>query len=205
MVSSIHSTKDPDRPKEKVLGHYVFGELIGKGAFASVYRVKHSKTKKSLAVKQISILNTKGNTKDDVNAIMMEIDLLKILNHPNIVKYHGFVKTHEVLYIFLEYCEGGSLRAIYKQKGPLSEQEIIPYLTQVLQGLKYLHDQGVINRDIKAANILITKDGLAKLADFGVATKVNNFSSKLGQSTVVGTPYWMAPEIVSLEGAVTAR
>lgn len=73
-------------------------------------------------------------------------------------------------------------------------------MAQVLQGLLYLHEQGVIHRDIKGANILTTKEGLVKLADFGVATK----ASGLDQSSVVGTPYWMAPEVIELSGAVTA-
>lgn len=72
-------------------------------------------------------------------------------------------------------------------------------MSQVLQGLLYLHEQGVIHRDIKGANILTTKDGLVKLADFGVATRSN-----LGESSVVGTPYWMSPEVIQLSGATTA-
>ena len=73
-------------------------------------------------------------------------------------------------------------------------------MTQVLQGLLYLHDQGVIHRDIKGANILTTKEGLVKLADFGVATRTGGLSD----SSVVGTPYWMAPEVIELAGASTA-
>lgn len=72
-------------------------------------------------------------------------------------------------------------------------------MSQVLQGLLYLHEQGVIHRDIKGANILTTKEGLVKLADFGVATKSN-----VSESSVVGTPYWMAPEVIELSGATTA-
>lgn len=73
-------------------------------------------------------------------------------------------------------------------------------MSQVLHGLLYLHEQGVIHRDIKGANILTTKEGLVKLADFGVATKANG----LHESSVVGTPYWMAPEVIELSGATTA-
>ena len=76
------------------------------------------------------------------------------------------------------------------------------YMTQVLQGLQYLHDQGVIHRDIKGANILTTKDGTVKLADFGVSTSTLTAPDKEAQ--VVGTPYWMAPEIIQLSGASSA-
>lgn len=75
-------------------------------------------------------------------------------------------------------------------------------MTQVLQGLQYLHDQGVIHRDIKGANILTTKDGTVKLADFGVSTSTLTGPDKEAQ--VVGTPYWMAPEIIQLSGATSA-
>jgi serine/threonine protein kinase len=91
-----------------------------------------------------------------------------------------------ILLIF-RYCENGSLRDIYKKFGKFPEHLIALYIAQVLDGLLYLHDQGVIHRDIKGANILTTKSGLVKLADFGVATRA------LDDFQVVGTPNWMAP------------
>jgi serine/threonine protein kinase len=131
---------------------------------------------------------------------MLEIDLLKNLDHPNIVKYHGFVKSAETLNIILEYCENGSLHSISKNFGRFPENLVGLYMSQVLHGLLYLHEQGVIHRDIKGANILTTKEGLVKLADFGVASRTTGLS----ESSVVGTPYWMAPEVIELSGATTA-
>lgn len=131
---------------------------------------------------------------------MQEIDLLKNLNHANIVKYQGFVKTTDNLYIILEYCENGSLHSICKNFGKFPENLVSLYTSQVLQGLLFLHEQGVIHRDIKGANILTTKEGLVKLADFGVATKAQG----LTEGSVVGTPYWMAPEVIELSGSTTA-
>ena len=87
-----------------------------------------------------------------------------------------------------------------KQYGKFPESLVALYMSQTLQGLLYLHEQGVIHRDIKGANILTTKDGVVKLADFGVATR----TAGLQQSAVVGTPYWMAPEVIELSGATTA-
>jgi serine/threonine protein kinase len=92
------------------------------------------------------------------------------------------------------------LHSICKNFGKFPENLVGIYLTQILHGLLYLHDQGVIHRDIKGANILTTKDGLVKLADFGVATRTNGLSD----SSVVGTPYWMAPEVIELAGASTS-
>ena len=138
--------------------------------------------------------------KTELNVIMQEIDLLKNLHHPSIVKYHGFVKSADSLYIILEYCEQGSLHSICKNFGKFPENLVALYTAQTLQGLLFLHEQGVIHRDIKGANILTTKDGLIKLADFGVATKAQGIT----EGSVVGTPYWMAPEVIELSGATTA-
>lgn len=100
----------------------------------------------------------------------------------------------------VRYCENGSLHSICKEYGKFPEGLVALYMSQVLQGLVFLHDQGVIHRDIKGANILTTTDGIVKLADFGVATT----SAGLHESSVVGTPYWMAPEVIELSGATTA-
>ncbi|KAK4549607.1 hypothetical protein LTR36_004908 [Oleoguttula mirabilis] len=179
------------------LRNFQLGDCIGKGASGSVYRALNWSTGETVAIKQVSIANLQ---KPELNVIMQEIDLLKNLNHPNIVKYHGFVNSPDALYIILEYCENGSLHSICKNFGKFPENLVSLYTAQVLQGLLFLHDQGVIHRDIKGANILTTKDGLVKLADFGVATKQQGLS----EGSVVGTPYWMAPEVIELSGASTA-
>jgi len=173
------------------------GDCIGRGASGSVYRALNWSTGETVAIKQVSLQNLK---KEELNIIMQEIDLLKNLNHANIVKYHGFVNSPDALYIILEYCENGSLHSICKNFGKFPENLVSLYTAQVLQGLLFLHDQGVIHRDIKGANILTTKEGLVKLADFGVATKQQGLS----EGSVVGTPYWMAPEVIELSGASTA-
>ncbi|KAG0263128.1 hypothetical protein BG011_009230 [Mortierella polycephala] len=180
------------------VGNILLGNCIGKGAFGSVWRGLNLDTATTVAVKQINLSDIPSA---ELANIMMEIDLLKKLNHPNIVKYFGFEKTSECLNIILELCENGSLRSLCKNFGKLPEHLGAMYITQVLDGLIYLHDQGVIHRDIKGANILATKDGLVKLADFGVATLSNDVG---GDLSVAGTPYWMAPEIIELSGATTA-
>lgn len=114
---------------------------------------------------------------------------MKMLEHPNIVKYIGYVKTTANLNIMLEFCENGSLQSICKKFGRFPEPLMAMYTTQVLDGLIYLHNQGVIHRDIKGANILTTKDGHVKLADFGVATRMADNKD----NAIVGSPYWSAP------------
>ncbi|KAI9889901.1 MAG: hypothetical protein M1814_004623, partial [Vezdaea aestivalis] len=181
----------------EALKGYKLGECVGKGAFGSVYRAFHWGTGETVAVKQVKLADL---PKSELRVIMVEIDLLANLKHPNIVKYQGSIKSSDSLYILLEYCENGSLHSICKNFGKFPENLVALYMAQVLHGLLYLHEQGVIHRDIKGANILTTKDGVVKLADFGVATRMNG----MHESNVVGTPYWMAPEIIELSGATTA-
>lgn len=179
------------------LKDYQLGDCLGKGAFGSVFRALNMGTGETVAVKQVKLADL---PKSELRVMTLEIDLLKNLDHPNIVKYHGFVKSDESLNIILEYCENGSLHSISKNFGKFPENLVGLYMSQVLHGLLYLHEQGVIHRDIKGANILTTKQGLVKLADFGVATR----TTTLHESSVVGTPYWMAPEVIELSGATTA-
>lgn len=181
------------------LNEYQLGDSLGKGAFGQVYRALNWATGETVAVKEIQLANI---PKGELGEIMSEIDLLKNLNHANIVKYKGFVKTREFLYIILEFCENGSLHNICKKFGKFPENLVAVYISQVLEGLVYLHDQGVIHRDIKGANILTNKDGCVKLADFGVAS--NAAGATANNDVVVGSPYWMAPEVIEQSGATTA-
>lgn len=148
-------------------------------------------------MKRISLANI---PRSELSSIMSEIELLKDLRHPNIVKYKGFEKTQDFLFIVLEYCENGSLQSICKRFGKFPEGLVSVYINQVLEGLQFLHEQGVVHRDIKGANILTNKDGSVKLADFGVATK----SGVIGGNVVAGSPYWMAPEVIDQCGATSA-
>lgn len=188
--------KRPGVRLKNALENFQFGEMVGKGAFATVYKGINLKTDQVVAIKQIHL-----DKDQDVQVLMGEIDLLKILKHSNIVKYHGFVKTSNSLNIFLEFCAGGSLRQLYKRsKSRLPEPQIIKFVKLILNGLHYLHEQGVVHRDVKAANVLITDGDDVKLADFGVAAKVSN-----QYESVVGTPNWMAPEtVLGGEGLCTA-
>ncbi len=206
----IGTTEDPSTPRRfkkesqntkaqdvSELKDYQLGDCLGKGAFGSVFRALNMGTGETVAVKQVKLADL---PKSELRVITLEIDLLKNLDHPNIVKYRGFVKSADSLNIILEYCENGSLHSISKNFGKFPENLVGIYMSQVLHGLLYLHEQGVIHRDIKGANILTTKQGLVKLADFGVATRTTTFH----ESSVVGTPYWMAPEVIELSGATTA-
>eukprot|EP01134_Creolimax_fragrantissima_P007987 CFRG7987T1 len=176
------------------LGDFLLGDCIGKGGFGAVYKALNTTDGSVVAVKKVKIGKM---TKQKQKTIMGEIELLRTLKHPSIVEYRGYVRQGDFLNIILEYVENGSLQSIVKKFGQFPERLISVYIQQVLVGLVYLHDQGVIHRDIKGANILTTKAGTVKLADFGVATQLQDQE----EGTVVGTPYWMAPEIIELAGA----
>ncbi|KAI3467883.1 hypothetical protein Pfo_024546 [Paulownia fortunei] len=193
-TSAFHKSKTLDNK-------YMLGDEIGKGAYGRVYKGLDLENGDFVAIKQVSLENI---AQEDLNIIMQEIDLLKNLNHKNIVKYLGSLKTKTHLHIILEYVENGSLANIVKPNkfGPFPESLVAVYIAQVLEGLVYLHEQGVIHRDIKGANILTTKEGLVKLADFGVATKLNE--ADVNTHSVVGTPYWMAPEVIEMSGVCAA-
>ncbi|KAL5761355.1 hypothetical protein ACOSP7_017619 [Xanthoceras sorbifolium] len=193
-TSAFHKSKTLDNK-------YMLGDEIGKGAYGRVYKGLDLENGDFVAIKQVSLENI---AQEDLNIIMQEIDLLKNLNHKNIVKYLGSSKTKSHLHIILEYVENGSLANIIKPNkfGPFPESLVAVYIAQVLEGLVYLHEQGVIHRDIKGANILTTKEGLVKLADFGVATKLTE--ADVNTHSVVGTPYWMAPEVIEMSGVCAA-
>jgi serine/threonine protein kinase len=143
--------------------------VIGKGNNGTVYKSLNMDTGDVVAIKQVPLHNI---PKEELAGMMGEIELLNHLNHPNIVKYLATIKTKDYLNIVLEFVESGSLANTVAKFGSLPEGLIAVYIEQILQGLCYLHIQGVVHRDIKGANILTTKEGTVKLADFGVATRM---------------------------------
>jgi serine/threonine protein kinase len=192
---------------------YYLGEQLGRGAYGVVYKAIEISTGYFVAVKQIPIEHMGPS---DREAVRNEIELLSKLNHFNIVKYSTVLHDERHISIVTEFMESGSLAGIVRRFGPLPETLIAWYVSQALKGLAYLHEQGVIHRDIKGANILLNKRAFVKLADFGVATKLIrsdtdhmwSVSSESSGSTaipsVVGSPYWMAPEIIEMSGYGTA-
>jgi serine/threonine protein kinase len=146
------------------------------------------------AVKELNleILDKKINNIDDI--IKTEMDLLSRMNHPNIVKYYGNFRKGKYLNIVLEYCNKGSLLSLLKNFTHFEEIIIKKYISEILDGLEYLHYHNIIHRDIKCANILIDKNDICKLTDFGGAKVIKEEINVL--SSMQGTPNWMAPEVI---------
>ncbi|KZV64677.1 hypothetical protein PENSPDRAFT_656389, partial [Peniophora sp. CONT] len=186
--------------------HFQLGNCIGRGQFGAVYRALNLNTGQMVAVKRISL---EGLKEEEVRQLMKEVDLVKSLRHPSIVKYEGMARDKDTLSIVLEYAENGSLGQTLKAFGKLNERLVASYVVKILEGLDYLHQSHVVHCDLKAANILTTKNGNVKLADFGVslnlrAMELSTQTGKDGKAhsrDVVGTPNWMAPEVIELKGA----
>jgi serine/threonine protein kinase len=152
-----------------------------------------------VAIKRIQLEDFK---EDEVKQLMSEIDLVKSLSHPSIVKYEGMSRDYTTLSIMLEFAESGSLGQTLKAFGKLNERLVASYVVKILDGLLYLHENHVVHRDLKAANILTTKTGNVKLSDFGVSLNLWNLRHmERERKNVAGTLNWMAPEVIKLEGA----
>ncbi|KAK7605013.1 hypothetical protein V9T40_006199 [Parthenolecanium corni] len=180
-IAELFDKEDPDK---------IFEDLreIGHGSFGAVYYARCLLTREIVAIKKMSYLGKQSLEK--WQDILKEIRFLRQLNHPNTIQYKGcFLKDHTA-WLVMEYCLGSASDIIEVHKRPLKEEEIAAICEGVLRGLHYLHSLGRIHRDVKAGNILLTENGTVKLADFGSA------SIKCPANSFVGTPYWMAPEVI---------
>ncbi|KAF9576274.1 hypothetical protein EC968_009836 [Mortierella alpina] len=177
---------DPDE-------EYTLLEKIGTGSFGTVYKAIHNVSKEVVAIKQINL----EDSEEDISEIQQEIALLSQCDSEFITKYYGSCVKGFKLWIVMEYLAGGSCLDLLKP-GPFSEDHVAIVLRELLLGLEYLHAEGKIHRDIKAANVLLSGAGDVKLADFGVAAQLSHQKSK--RNTFVGTPFWMAPEVIKQAG-----
>jgi len=172
------------------VSHYMLATLLGKGAFGKVYQAMDRRSGQFFAVKRMKA------SKCDINAIEREIGFLRKFKHPNIVGYIESVRTDNHINVVLEYVDQKSLSCILLKFGMFPENLAAIYIAQVLDGLKYLHDNDVIHLDIKAANILINTEGVVKLADFGIATTAAPNANDKRMSVVACSPFWTAPEVI---------
>lgn len=186
-------------PTNNLYSQWKKGHKIGTGGFGDVFQGLNNDTGEFCAIKQLELEGaTDEKTKRNLLAYQQEIEIMKKLHHPNIVRYLGTQIDGNIMSIFLEYVGGGSIRSILNKYGALSENNIRKYTKQILNGLKYLHSNNIVHRDIKGANILVTTEGVVKLADFGCAKIFVGIQSNV--KSVLGTPYWMAPEVIRAEG-----
>ncbi|XP_036429208.1 serine/threonine-protein kinase TAO2 isoform X1 [Colossoma macropomum] len=180
-VAELFYREDPEK---------LFTDLreIGHGSFGAVYFAHDIRTNEVVAIKKMSYSGKQSNEK--WQDIIKEVKFLQKLRHPNTVEYRGCYLKEHTAWLVMEYCLGSASDLLEVHKKPLQEVEIAAIIHGALQGLVYLHSHNMIHRDVKAGNILLTEPGQVKLGDFGSASIVAPANS------FVGTPYWMAPEVI---------
>ncbi|XP_055016837.1 serine/threonine-protein kinase Nek4 isoform X2 [Boleophthalmus pectinirostris] len=178
-----------------MMNNYIFVKVVGRGSYGEVHLVKHKTDRKQYVIKK---LNLKTSSKRERRSAEQEAQLLSQLRHPNIVTYRESWEGDDcLLYIVMGFCEGGDLyHRLKQQKGELlPERQVVEWFVQIAMALQYLHERNILHRDLKTQNIFLTKTNIIKVGDLGIARVLENQNDMA--STLIGTPYYMSPELFS--------
>ncbi|KAJ5594799.1 uncharacterized protein N7459_001007 [Penicillium hispanicum] len=192
-------------PQRQPTFRIIRGQLIGKGTYGRVYLGMNADNGEVLAVKQVEINpriagTDRDRVKEMVAALDQEIDTMQHLEHPNIVQYLGCERGELSISIYLEYISGGSIGSCLRKHGKFEESVVKSLTRQTLGGLAYLHDMGILHRDLKADNILLDLDGTCKISDFGISKKTDDIYGNDSSNSMQGSVFWMAPEVIQSQG-----
>ena len=185
------------------------GQYVGGGTFGSVWAAINLDSGSMMAVKEIRLQDPQV-IPHIIGQIRDEMSVLQILDHPNIVQYYGIEVHRDKVYIFMEFCSGGSLAGLLEH-GRIEDETVIQvYALQMLEGLAYLHESNVVHRDVKPENILLDHNGVIKFVDFGAAKVIarqtatrdpnlgrgGNSDRQGRKRSMTGTPMYMSPEVI---------
>lgn len=175
---------------------YLKGKFLGKGGFARVHELTDLGTNKVYAGKIIPKSSiTKPHQREK---IVREVELHRALKHKNVVQFQHFFEDDRNVYIILERCPRKSLVHVLKKRRNLNELEVVFYMRQLVDGVRYIHTQNIIHRDLKLGNMFLTDDMVVKVGDFGLAVRSDSNGQK--KITICGTPNYIAPEVLNKEG-----
>uniref|UniRef100_A0A3Q3MNH0 Serine/threonine-protein kinase PLK n=1 Tax=Labrus bergylta TaxID=56723 RepID=A0A3Q3MNH0_9LABR len=175
---------------------YCRGKVLGKGGFAKCYEMTDLSTSKVYAAKIIP--HSRVSKPHQREKIDREIELHKVLHHKHIVHFYHHFEDKENIYILLEYCSRKSLAHILKARKVLTEPEVRYYLRQIVSGLRYLHEQEILHRDLKLGNFFVSESMELKVGDFGLAAKLEPAGNR--RKTICGTPNYLSPEVLNKQG-----
>ena len=180
----------------KQILNYEIVSLIGEGGMGNVYKAKHTKLDRVVAIK--SILPQLVNNEDVKKRFLNEATSMSKLQHPNIVAMYDYHSDDEGLYLIMEYIEGKELDEYVRSLNkPLDEDLSVAFMEQILDAFSHAHDKGIVHRDIKPSNIIISNSGEIKILDFGIAKIIGEEAHQLTKTgTQIGTVYYMSPEQV---------
>lgn len=175
------------------LGKYELRQILGKGAMGVVYEGFDPVIARRVAIKTVRLPDAgDADAQEELARFRREAQAAGRLSHPNIVGVFDYGESDTLAYIVMEFVDGQTLKSMLDRQERLALPDIIRVMEELLRGLGYSHDHGVIHRDIKPANIIITDDGRVKIADFGVARIEASSMTQAG--TMIGTPAYMSPE-----------
>ncbi|XP_055958834.1 serine/threonine-protein kinase PLK4-like [Patella vulgata] len=191
-VTTVTYKKSEPLP-DNVKNYQIFN-LLGNGGFASVYRGVRNETGQVVAIKMIDkkVMKQNGMTE----RVCKEVEIHSRLKHPSILQLESYFEDSDYVYLVLELCENGELyKYLQRSSMILQENKAKDYMNQIVEGVLYLHSHGILHRDLKLSNILLTKDHQLKIADFGLATQLSVVGEK--RYTMCGTPNFISPEVIT--------
>jgi serine/threonine protein kinase len=186
----IDTIRAPLQPGSVFKGFEIL-EILGQGGMGVVYKARQQSLNRLVALKLLS--SQLATSEEFAKRFDREAKVLASVNHPNVVHVHDFGKADGLLYLVMEHVDGPTLEDMMKKK-PAEPARFLRAVLDVARGLQQVHEAGLVHRDIKPSNILVTRDGTAKISDFGLAIETDE-TQKLTQSGMfVGTPHYVSPE-----------